>query len=88
LGTVYVWYGQGSTSRERQAALRYARSLELGTPTIELYEGGKNSDEVFWMVLGNEDFASADYWKWRSISSVIDPRIWRVDAPTDKNAVG
>jgi hypothetical protein len=87
LGTVYVWYGDGSTPRERQAALRYARSLELpDTPAIELYENGKK-DEMFWMILGDDEYANADYWKWRSSSSIIDPRIWQVDTRTDKEAV-
>jgi hypothetical protein len=87
LGTVYVWYGCGSTPRERQAALQYARRLEVSdTPPIELHESGKK-DEMFWMILGDEEYANADYWKWRNTSSLIDPRIWRVNALTDKDVV-
>lgn len=88
LGTVYVWYGCGSTPGERQAALQYARSIEVGeTTAIELYEGRKNNDEMFWMILGDEEYANADYWKWRNISPSIDPHIWRVTASPDKDAV-
>jgi len=88
LGTVYVWYGCGSTPRERQAALEYARSLEVGgTPAIELYENEKNNDEMFWMILGDEEYANADYWKWRSNSPLIDARIWRVNAHTNEDTL-
>lgn len=88
LGTVYVWYGCGSTPGERQAALQYARSIEVGeTTAIELYEGRKNNDEMFWMILGDEEYANADYWKWRNISPSIDPHIWRVTASPDKDAL-
>jgi hypothetical protein len=58
-----------------------------GTPAIELYESGKNNDEMFWMILGDDEYANADYWKWRSNASSIDPRIWRVKARTDKDVV-
>ena len=57
-----------------------------GTPVIELYENEKN-DEMFWMILGEEEYANADYWKWRRNSSIIDPRIWRVNAHTNEDAV-
>ena len=57
-----------------------------GTPVIELYENERN-DEMFWMILGEEEYANADYWKWRKNSSIIDARIWRVNAHTNKDAV-
>ena len=56
-------------------------------PAIELYENEKNNDEMFWMILGDEDYANADYWKWRNNSPLIDARIWRVNAHTDENVV-
>jgi hypothetical protein len=60
--------------------LQYARGLEKGgLPAIELSEGGNDDDEMFWIILGNEEFANADYWKWRATSAVVDPHIWRVD---------
>jgi hypothetical protein len=68
--------------------LEYARSLEVGgNPAVELHEGGQENDEMFWMILGDEEFANADHWKWRRTSSLIDPRIWRVSASIDKDAV-
>jgi hypothetical protein len=83
-----VWYGSGSTPRERQAALQYARSLEVDrTPAIELSESEKNGENMFWMILGDEDYANADYWKWRSTSSITDPRIWRVNVSSDNDVV-
>ncbi|KXN85318.1 Gelsolin [Leucoagaricus sp. SymC.cos] len=84
LDTVYVWHGCGSTGAERQAALKYAsRISEAGTNVIHLNEGENDQDELFWMVLGEEEFARADYWQWRRRASDIDPRIWRVDARAD-----
>ncbi|KZT27958.1 hypothetical protein NEOLEDRAFT_1129845 [Neolentinus lepideus HHB14362 ss-1] len=80
LGTFYVWHGCGSLSQERQAAADYARSL-AGSPDsiIELVEGESDEDEMFWMILGDRDYAKADYWRWRASSAKIDPRVWRVD---------
>lgn len=51
---------------------------------MELSEGENDDDEMFWMILGSEDYAKADYWKWRPISPISDTRAWRVDtASTD-----
>ena len=35
---------------------------------------------MFWMMLGDADYARAEYWKWRPNSATALPRIWRVDA--------
>ncbi|KII92264.1 hypothetical protein PLICRDRAFT_50680 [Plicaturopsis crispa FD-325 SS-3] len=86
LDTFYVWYGSGSTSHERIAALRYARTLAGSDATInELSEGESDDDEMFWMMLGDEDYAKADYWQWRRDATPVDPRVWRVNAE-DTNA--
>jgi hypothetical protein len=58
-----------------------------GNSAVELYEGRKENDEMFWMILGDEEFANADHWKWRHTSPLIDPRIWRVNASSDNDAV-
>lgn len=80
LGSIYVWHGCGSTSREREASIEYAHMLSPDPVTpIELFEGGNDADEIFWMVLGEEEFAKADYWRWRHSWSDYDPRIWKVD---------
>ncbi|ETW80802.1 hypothetical protein HETIRDRAFT_476500 [Heterobasidion irregulare TC 32-1] len=81
LGTLYVWHGCGSLPSERQAALAYARALSTGqSSVVELIEGESDNDEMFWMMLGERDYANADYWKWRpSTTADCVPRIWRVD---------
>lgn len=89
MGSIYVWHGYGSTSEERDAAVQYAKRLsnDTASPTI-LLEGETDNDEMFWMILGEDDFAKADYWKWRKASSSdIDPVIWRVDPDNKKNMV-
>lgn len=79
-----MWYGCGSTPRERQAALHYARSLGVDKASaIELFESEKDGEDMFWTILGDEDYANADYWKWRSTSPIIDPSIWRVNVSND-----
>jgi len=79
LGSVYVWHGCGSTPREREAALKYTQAFSPDPVTpIVLTEGKDDDDEIFWMILGNEEFAKADYWQWRKDASDIDPMIWKV----------
>ncbi|KAG6813556.1 hypothetical protein H0H92_009948 [Tricholoma furcatifolium] len=79
LDTVYVWYGRGSIPLERKAALEYGRSLTPASPPIEVTEDTSKDDEMFRLMLGDDEYANADYWKWRRSSSFIDPRIWRFD---------
>jgi hypothetical protein len=57
------------------------------TPPTILLEGETDNDEMFWMILGEDDFAKADYWKWRKVSSGIDPVIWRVEPENKQNTV-
>jgi len=80
IGTVYVWYGTGSIPQERKAALEYAQNMTSGEVT-ELVEGESDDDEMFWLMLGEREYANADYWKWRVSGggSVGGPRIWKVD---------
>jgi len=80
LDSVYVWYGCGSTSRERNAALQYAETMtKESVSPIELYEGENDNDEMFWLILGDDGFAKADYWRWRMNLANTEPSIWRVD---------
>lgn len=80
LDSVYVWHGRGSTSRERKAALQYAEAMTKDSiPPIELCEGENDSDELFWMILGDDGYAKADYWRWRKSSAYIEPSVWKVD---------
>ncbi|KAG1766953.1 hypothetical protein EDD22DRAFT_950281 [Suillus occidentalis] len=79
---IYVWYGCGSTTKERNAARDYAQACAVkGTSITELREGDNDGDdEMFWMVLGDSgDYAKADYWKFRNTSTPSDPRCWIVD---------
>ncbi|KAI5123911.1 hypothetical protein M0805_005727 [Coniferiporia weirii] len=79
LDTLWVWYGCGSALAERSAALRYAQTLVSPSEKdiVEVEEG--QEDEMFWMFLGDEGYAHADYWKWRKGEKGADPRVWRVD---------
>ncbi|KAF7376251.1 Gelsolin repeat [Mycena sanguinolenta] len=84
LNTVYVWYGRGSTSSEREAAMDYAKTL-TSNPDV-LIENESDDDEMFWMVLGDAaEYAKADYWRWRP-SVTFTPRIWCADA-SQKNTI-
>ena len=73
---------------ERQAALEYAQSIVTsGANITELMDGENDNDEMFWMMLGSDEFAKAGYWQWRRDSTDVDPRIWRVNAEKPKKAV-
>jgi hypothetical protein len=80
LGTCYVWHGKGSLPGERQAALGYALSLAVKSSPVELVEQESDDNGMIWMMLGNDDYARADYWKWRPDLATALPRIWRVDS--------
>ncbi|KAF7967474.1 hypothetical protein HWV62_34123 [Athelia sp. TMB] len=81
LDTLYVWHGRGSRKEERDIALKYAQVLAgKGSNVVRLVEGESDDDEMFWMMLGEDDYAKADYWQWRKSSPDVDPRIWRVDS--------
>ncbi|KAF9066151.1 hypothetical protein BDP27DRAFT_1331038 [Rhodocollybia butyracea] len=82
LETVYVWYGCGSTLSERNAALVYGRSLSQNV--VELEESQSRDDEMFWMILGEDTFANANYWQWRSSAADITPRVWEISEQTVK----
>ena len=75
---------------ERQAAIKYAsRICGRRANIIEMFGVENDQVEAFWMVLGDEEFAKADYWQWRRYAPDIDPRIWRINAtiyPTARHA--
>ncbi|THV02373.1 hypothetical protein K435DRAFT_351754 [Dendrothele bispora CBS 962.96] len=85
LETIYVWHGVGSTGPEREAARRYGKSLSDNV--VEMIQGENDGDEMFWMVLGSEEYAQAHYWKWRPAAADIETRVWRVDVNRAKDAV-
>lgn len=85
---MFVWYGCGSREDEHIAALNYAKIIASNAAgIIELSEGQNDNDEMFWMILGEGQYAKADYWKWKREASAADPRIWRVDVKRASNAV-
>ncbi|KAH9940487.1 uncharacterized protein BXZ73DRAFT_42698 [Epithele typhae] len=81
LETFYVWHGRGAVPTEQAAALAYAQSLAPSPDSIvELTEAESELEDMFWMVLGEGDYARADYWRWRAETEIVDPRVWVVDA--------
>ena len=54
--------------------------MPKGQGPVELNEGEGDDDEMFWMILGGQDYAKADYWRWRRESLLTDPITWRVRA--------
>lgn len=89
LGTVYVWYGIGSLDIERKAALEYADRIRGEARVVEIWQGEEgDDDEMFWMLLGQEPFADADYWQWRrSAKCSVQPSIWRVGSQKKTHVV-
>ncbi|KAJ8462145.1 hypothetical protein ONZ45_g18040 [Pleurotus djamor] len=66
---------------ERAAIVQYAQSLSGDAGSVqELIEGQSDDDEMFWMILGSDDYAKADYWRWRSNFEHPDPQVWRVNS--------
>lgn len=84
---MYVWHGSGSVPSEQQAALTYARTLDEHMTPVEMFEGTSDEDEIFWMMLGDDPFAQADYWKFRRSSILWEPKIWRVNGENIKQPV-
>ena len=81
LETFYVWLGRGSLPAEQAAARVYAMSLAPSPEAVlELTEEEGEAAEMFWAILGDGDYARADYWKWRTEpETVVDPRVWAVN---------
>jgi hypothetical protein len=75
---VYIWHGQGALPTERQAARAYAKGL--GSDLVEMTQGEDDNDEMFWMAFGSDEFAKANYWKWRQVTDDPNPRIWAIDS--------
>ncbi|KAL4260612.1 Gelsolin-like domain-containing protein [Pleurotus pulmonarius] len=85
LDTLYVWHGRGSPPKERQAALDYAHRLSSDPDNIHgLVEGENDDDEMFWLILGSDEYARADYWRWRRESEFTNPRVWSVNTRGDQ----
>ncbi|CDO74347.1 hypothetical protein BN946_scf184645.g3 [Trametes cinnabarina] len=88
LDTYYVWHGRGSTIAEQQAALKYTQELASSPEHIvQLTEDESQADEMFWMILGEGDYAKADYWRWRPHATAVYPRLWIVDTKQEDDVV-
>ncbi|KAF8678401.1 gelsolin repeat protein [Rhizoctonia solani] len=88
LDAVYVWYGRGATQPEREAAAAYGRMVAGPEKEIEEYEEGKE-DPMFFVLLGDDAWANADYWKYRAPLGKVAyrPRMFLVDARDKKQPV-
>ncbi|KAF8756941.1 hypothetical protein RHS01_03776 [Rhizoctonia solani] len=88
LDAVYVWYGRGATQPEREAAAAYGRMIAGPEKEIEEYEEGKE-DPMFFVLLGDDAWANADYWKYRAPLGKVAyrPRMFLVDARDKKQPV-
>ena len=67
----------------------YARTIAGPEKDIEEFEEGKE-DPMFFMLLGEDPWANADYWKYRSQlgKAATKPRMFIVDARDKKQPVG
>ena len=78
-----MWYGKGAIPEEKLAAVEYARRLAVAPESIvELSEGENDDDEMFWMMLGDREYAQADYWKWRVSLQDTSARIFKLEDRT------
>jgi hypothetical protein len=85
LDALYVWHGRGSLEVERKHAVDYANSMVTESMKVQELTQGEE-DEMFWMVLGEEGYADADFWRFRPRFENRDPKWYRVSA-TDKTPV-
>ncbi|KAG9018855.1 hypothetical protein FRB90_008968 [Tulasnella sp. 427] len=77
LDAVYVFQGRGASPKEREQAIRYAQTLCAPEATpIEFEEDAE--DEMFSMVLGGEEHAKADFWRFRNVVDDCLVRLYRV----------
>ncbi|KAG9094921.1 hypothetical protein FRC06_010332 [Ceratobasidium sp. 370] len=85
LDAVYVWHGRGSTLRERDSAARYAKSIAGPEKEADEFDEGKE-DPMFFMLLGEDPWANADYWKYRALlgRAAVRPRMFCIDAKDKK----
>ncbi|CEL60808.1 hypothetical protein RSOLAG1IB_04047 [Rhizoctonia solani AG-1 IB] len=88
LDAVYVWYGRGTTQYEREAAAAYGRMIAGPEKEIDEYDEGKE-DPIFFVLLGDDAWANADYWKYRAALGKVahQPRMFLIDARDKKQPV-
>ncbi|KAG8963704.1 hypothetical protein FRC03_002676 [Tulasnella sp. 419] len=83
IDTIYVFHGKGSTDVERGEAYLYAQSISSndGANIVQFEEGSE--DLMFSMSLGDDDYASADFWRFRK--NVLDTSTWLYKVDTGDN---
>ncbi|KAG9123207.1 hypothetical protein FRC07_000108 [Ceratobasidium sp. 392] len=88
LDAVYAWHGRGSTPNERNLAVTYAKSIAGPEKEVEEFDEGKE-DPMFFMLLGEDPWANADYWKYRAPlgKAAVRPRMFCIDARDKKQPV-
>lgn len=80
LEAVYVFQGRGASPKEREQAVEYGKTLcAPDASPIEFEEDAE--DEMFSMVLGAEEHARADFWRFRSVVDDCLVRLYRVHGP-------
>lgn len=89
LETIYVWHGRGALAAERSHAAAYAALLAGDSLTVVQFDEGKE-DPMFWMCLGDDEWANASYWSERGSVEGLQGsmrRVWRMraDNPSKKN---
>lgn len=81
LDALIIWRGRGSTKAEQDAALEYAKLIATeGVAPVEMEEGVE--DDMFWAMLDEDEYASADFWRFKPQSQIIAPRLWAVSDGT------
>ncbi|QRV93825.1 peptidyl-prolyl cis-trans isomerase, cyclophilin-type protein [Ceratobasidium sp. AG-Ba] len=88
LDAVYAWHGRGSTPNERGQAATYAKVIAGPEKDIDEFDEG-NEDPMFFMLLGEEPWANADYWKYRAPlgRTAVRPRMFCIDTRDKRQPV-
>lgn len=81
-----MWHGRGSHSSQRKIAMSYANALLTDMKTLIELEEGKEND-LFIMLLGDDDYASANYWRWKAEDPQYDLRIWEIQSHKERSEV-
>lgn len=84
---MYIFHGRGATSSERREAVRYATFL-ISDDTIPTEFEETEEDEMFAMILGDDTYAMADFWKYRNAHGPCDTELFRVDTKADPPVSG
>jgi hypothetical protein len=78
MDVIYVWHGRGSRPNEASHAASYASLLSNDSMNIIEFKEGQE-DPMFWACLGDEAWASADYWSERShYEGRASSAVWKV----------